>query len=91
MLNWLERYRQELRTKSYCALSIQEAAEIKAFYHSSEFSELLGEQPSAEIYALLDMLLSERVPPDTMNEYILRYVRKEAVLRNTLPFGRKLQ
>ena len=80
----VERYRADIQKKAFRRLSNSEASELRNFYHSHEFNLSLGGGLSPETFAFLDMLISEKVPPDVSTPVILQYVCEELVLRNNV-------
>ena len=87
----VERYRDAVRAVTFCPMSALEIAELRRFYYSEHFSDMIGERPSPEVFALLDMFLSERVPPDVSERFILRYVCEEVVRRGLGSSGNTIQ
>lgn len=76
----VERYRSELRRRSYRAMSDEEIYEVSEAFHSGGFFDATRRGYEAEIAALLNMLLAERVPPDVFEDLVMRYVKE--TLRN---------
>ena len=87
----IEEYRNELRSKLFDPMSPHETAELRRFYYSDQFSEMIGERPSPETFALLNMFLAERVPPDISEPFLMRYVCEQVVMRTVRDPGKTIQ
>ena len=87
----VEKYRKEIQAKDFKQMSGWEVEELRKVYYFSEFAEMIGDRPSPETYALLDMFLSEKVPPEVSETFITLYVCEEIILRNMAPPGRTIQ
>ena len=87
----VERYRKELRSRVFRQMSDLELAQVAAIYRSPEYREMIGAYPSSETVALLEMFLTERVPPDVSEEFIMRYVVEEVVRRGAMTSGKTVQ
>ena len=87
----IEQYRMEIRAKAFTPMSRSEIEELRQVYYSSEFAEMIGGRPSPQTFALLDMFLSEEVPPDVSEPFVMGYVCEEIMFRNTASRGQTVQ
>ena len=76
----IEGYRRELRAMPFSRLDAGAQAALARSYRNSHHSNAIeGVHPTPEMEALFHMLVEERVPPETSDAFVDRYVRERIV------------